>query len=104
MDAHELAASRRPDILLRQEATYSDLDDERRLKRLKADEEPLEMKGYLSPNNGGRNPTAMFIRQTTFPISERVHWAEIEPGIAVTRSAFQSHAYLVPATTGDRTA
>ncbi|MFM9647772.1 endonuclease/exonuclease/phosphatase family protein [Streptomyces galilaeus] len=71
VDAHELLASRRPDVVLRQEATYSHLEDERRLK---AASELLKMKGYLSPNNAGRNPTALFIRPSTFLTSERMKY------------------------------
>ncbi|MEV0472116.1 endonuclease/exonuclease/phosphatase family protein [Streptomyces prunicolor] len=70
LDAHhEILKPLRPDILLRQEATYSHLEDERRMKvagRL------LGMKGFLTPNSVGRNPTALFIREETFPVCERV--------------------------------
>lgn len=74
VDAHELLASRHPDVVLRQEATYSHLEDERRLK---AAGHLLGMKGYLSSNNVGRNPTALFIRPATFPTSERVKYRAV---------------------------
>ncbi|MGW8700181.1 endonuclease/exonuclease/phosphatase family protein [Streptomyces eurythermus] len=57
-----------PDILPRQEVTYSDLRDN---ARLQAGEELLGMKGYLTPNGAGRNPTALFLKPETFPVSER---------------------------------
>ncbi|MEV6810096.1 endonuclease/exonuclease/phosphatase family protein [Streptomyces sp. NPDC051132] len=68
-DAHEILKYRRPDVLLRQEATHSGAEDHRRLK---AAEELLGMRGYLTPNGVGRNPTALFIRPETFPVHERV--------------------------------
>jgi len=70
LDAHhQILKPLRPDVVLRQEATYSHLDDNRRLK---AAEELLGMKGFLSDNGAGRNPTALFVRPETFPVSERM--------------------------------
>ncbi|WP_051950421.1 endonuclease/exonuclease/phosphatase family protein [Actinacidiphila yeochonensis] len=86
--AHEeLLAPRRPDVILRQEATYSDLDGQRRLH---AAEDILGMKGFLSPNGSGRNPTALFLRPETFPRAERLeqlrYW-RTPPTIVVTQLA-----------------
>ncbi|MFB8777981.1 endonuclease/exonuclease/phosphatase family protein [Streptomyces broussonetiae] len=72
LDAHQLLKDRNPDVVLRQEATYSHLEDNRRLK---AAEDLLGMKGYLSPNGDGNNPTALFIKPDTFPVNERVTYA-----------------------------
>lgn len=70
LDAHhKILKPLEPDVILRQEATYSHLDDNRRLQ---AAEEVLEMKGFLSGNGAGRNPTALFIRPETFPTAERM--------------------------------
>lgn len=69
IDAHELLASRCPDVVLRQGATYSHLAGKRRLKAASA---LLKMKGYLSRTHVGRHPTALFIRPETFPTSEHV--------------------------------
>lgn len=67
-DAHEhILAPRRPDILLRQENTYSHLNGDRRLH---AAERALGMRGFLSPNLGGHHPTALFVRPATFDIHE----------------------------------
>ena len=71
LDAHEgILVPRRPDVLLRQEATYSHLDDERRLR---AAGDLLGMKGILTPNGSGRNPTALFLRPETFPSYETLY-------------------------------
>jgi hypothetical protein len=70
LDAHhKILKPLEPDVILRQEATYSHLDDNRRLK---AAEEVLGMKGFLSGNGAGRNPTALFVRPETFPVCERM--------------------------------
>jgi exonuclease III len=70
-DAHnQILAPRQPDIVLRQEATYSHLDNQRRLH---AAEEILGMKGILTPNGAGRNPTALFLRPETFPTHEVIY-------------------------------
>ncbi|MGP4114014.1 endonuclease/exonuclease/phosphatase family protein [Streptomyces sp. 4N509B] len=63
--AHEeILAPRRPDAIFRQEATYSDQNGNRRLH---AAEQALGgMRGWLSPNGSGRNPTALFIRPSAF--------------------------------------
>ncbi|MFJ9893570.1 endonuclease/exonuclease/phosphatase family protein [Streptomyces sp. NPDC091280] len=72
LDAHhEILKPLHADVILRQEATCSDLEDERRLK---AAGELLGMPGFLSPNNIGRNPTALFVRPQTFPVFERVKY------------------------------
>ncbi|MFF4256682.1 endonuclease/exonuclease/phosphatase family protein [Streptomyces sp. NPDC001663] len=70
LDAHhQILKPLEADVILRQEATYSHLDDDRRLK---AAGELLGMKGFLSGNGAGRNPTALFIRPETFPVFERM--------------------------------
>ncbi|MFF7476991.1 endonuclease/exonuclease/phosphatase family protein [Streptomyces sp. NPDC008092] len=70
LDAHnKILKPLEPDVILRQEATYSDLDDNRRLK---AAEKLLGMRGFLSPNNAGNNPTALLVRPETFPVCERM--------------------------------
>ncbi|MFD7713945.1 endonuclease/exonuclease/phosphatase family protein [Streptomyces sp. NPDC059786] len=71
LNAHAMLEERRPDVLLRQEATHSHLQDNRRIK---AAEHLLGMKGYLSKNNVGNNPTALFVRPETFPVHERVKY------------------------------
>ncbi|MCX4681467.1 endonuclease/exonuclease/phosphatase family protein [Streptomyces sp. NBC_01433] len=86
--AHEeLLAPRRPDVILRQEATYSHLHDQRRLR---AAEGILGMRGFLSPNGSGRNPTALFLRPETFPQAQRLeqlrYW-RTPPTIVVTQLA-----------------
>ncbi|MDW6057863.1 endonuclease/exonuclease/phosphatase family protein [Streptomyces sp. FXJ1.4098] len=73
--AHELLASRRPDALFRQEATFSHLQDNRRLR---AAGRILGMQGFLSPNGSGSNPTALFVRPETFQAPRQYqhlrHW------------------------------
>ncbi|MGY1502936.1 endonuclease/exonuclease/phosphatase family protein [Streptomyces sp. QTS52] len=70
LDAHhQLLMPLQADVVLRQEATYSHLHDNRRLK---AAGELLGMKGFLSGNGAGRNPTALFVRPETFPVFERM--------------------------------
>ncbi|WP_063761918.1 endonuclease/exonuclease/phosphatase family protein [Streptomyces sp. NRRL S-475] len=87
MAHEELLAPRRPDVILRQEATYSHLDKQRRLR---AAESVLGMKGFLSPNGSGRNPTALFLRPDTFPSARRLeqlrYW-RTPPTIVVTQFA-----------------
>ncbi|GHG95398.1 hypothetical protein Srubr_37250 [Streptomyces rubradiris] len=70
-EAHQFLAGLKPDVLLRQEATYSHL---RENARLKAAGEILGMRGYLARNGAGRHPTALFVRPATFPVSERVDY------------------------------
>ncbi|MEW2302127.1 endonuclease/exonuclease/phosphatase family protein [Streptomyces sp. NPDC006655] len=65
--AIEFLKELRPDILLRQEATYSALHGARRHR---ATCELLGMRGILAPNNRGRNPTALYLRPATFPSFE----------------------------------
>ncbi|MGC0405352.1 hypothetical protein RKD27_007996 [Streptomyces sp. SAI-126] len=70
LDAHhQILKPLEADVILRQEATYSHLDDDRRLK---AAGKLLGMKGFLSGNGAGRNPTALFVRPGTFPVFERM--------------------------------
>jgi hypothetical protein len=70
LDAHhEILKPLNADVILRQEATFSHLEDERRMK---VAGKLLGMKGFLSPNGVGRNPTALFVRPETFPVCERV--------------------------------
>jgi len=92
LDAHEgILAPRRPDIVLRQEATYSHLDNKRRLR---AAGDILGMKGILTPNGSGRNPTAMFLRPETFPSTETLYdsdaqraWWRTPPTVVKTQFA-----------------
>jgi hypothetical protein len=92
LDAHEgILAPLRPDIILRQEATYSHLADERRLR---AAGDILGMKGILTPNGTGRNPTAMFLRLETFPSTETLYdsvaqrgWWRTPPTVVKTQLA-----------------
>jgi hypothetical protein len=74
-------------VILRQEATYSHLDDHRRLH---AAEDLLGMRGFLSPNGSGRNPTALFLRPDAFPEVRRLqqlrYW-RTPPTIVVTQLA-----------------
>ncbi|MGW3579397.1 endonuclease/exonuclease/phosphatase family protein [Streptomyces olivaceus] len=67
--AHELIRSRRPDLLLRQEVTYSHDSHHRRLH---AAERALGMRGFLGTAGLGRNPTGMFVREETFEVHEHV--------------------------------
>jgi hypothetical protein len=92
LDAHEgILSPRRPDIVLRQEATYSPLDDERRLRAAGG---ILGMKGILTPNGSGRNPTAMFLRPETFPSTDTLYdsveqrgWWRTPPTVVKTQLA-----------------
>ncbi|MEV7394775.1 endonuclease/exonuclease/phosphatase family protein [Streptomyces sp. NPDC091215] len=69
LDAHhEILKPLKADVILRQEASYSHLDDDRRLK---AAGELMGMEGFLSANGAGLNPTALFVRPETFPFFER---------------------------------
>lgn len=64
--AHEdLLAPLQPDLLLRQEMTYSHIDGN---SRLHAAERALRMRGFISPNGSGRNPTGLFVRPGTFDV------------------------------------
>ncbi|MFE0179767.1 endonuclease/exonuclease/phosphatase family protein [Streptomyces olivaceus] len=67
--AHELIRSRRPDLLLRQEMTYSHDSHHRRLH---AAERALGMRGFLGTAGLGRNPTGMFVREETFEVHQHV--------------------------------
>ncbi|GAB2773527.1 endonuclease/exonuclease/phosphatase family protein [Streptomyces daliensis] len=67
-DAHELLARRAPDVLFRQEATFSHLNGNRRLHQA---EQALGMRGFLSPTGQGRNPTALFVRPSTFAVQQQ---------------------------------
>jgi hypothetical protein len=70
LDAHhEILKPLNADVILTQEATFSHLQDERRMRV--AGKLP-GMKGFLSPNGVGRNPTALFVPPETFPVCERV--------------------------------
>lgn len=64
-DAHDLLASLRPDVLFRQEATFSAADGG---SRLHAAERALGMRGFLG---GGRNSTALFVRPATVHVTAR---------------------------------
>lgn len=65
----DLLAPLRPDLLLRQEMTYSHLDGN---SRLHAAERALGMRGFLSPNGSGRNPTGLFVRPGVFDVVSQV--------------------------------
>ncbi|WP_217561570.1 endonuclease/exonuclease/phosphatase family protein [Streptomyces sp. GbtcB6] len=67
-DAHELLRDRRPDILLRQEMTYSRAEGGRRLH---AAERALGMRGFLGAPGSGRNGTGLFVRPTTFEVHQQ---------------------------------
>ncbi|MBZ3916806.1 endonuclease/exonuclease/phosphatase family protein [Streptomyces acidiscabies] len=64
-DAHDFLTGLRPDILLRQELTYSRDDGHRRLH---AAETALGMRGFLGTPGLGRNPTGLFVNTATFEI------------------------------------
>ncbi|MDH6222737.1 endonuclease/exonuclease/phosphatase family protein [Streptomyces pseudovenezuelae] len=61
---HKILKPRRPDVVLRQEASDQ--------LRLSAAARVLGMKGFLSPNGVGRHPTALLVRPQTFPIHKRM--------------------------------
>lgn len=63
--AHSLLAPLAPDLLLRQEMTYSHLNGN---ARLHSAERALGMRGFLSPNSAGNNSTGLFIRPSTFQV------------------------------------
>lgn len=67
-DAHDLLQDRRPDILLRQEMTYSHAEGGRRLH---AAERALDMRGFLGIPGAGRNPTGLFVRPSTFDVHQQ---------------------------------
>ncbi|MEU5978414.1 endonuclease/exonuclease/phosphatase family protein [Streptomyces sp. NPDC047315] len=60
-DAHNAMAAHNPDILLRQETTYSREND---CRRLKAAGDALDMRGFLGQKGSGRNPTGLFIQKS----------------------------------------
>ncbi|MDW6057859.1 endonuclease/exonuclease/phosphatase family protein [Streptomyces sp. FXJ1.4098] len=64
--AHELLASRRPDVVHRQEMTHSRADGR---ARLHAAEQVLGMRGFLGPAGRGQHPTGIFIRPETFTVT-----------------------------------
>lgn len=68
--AHDMLVSRRPDILFRQEMTYSAQNNRERLNhaiRLLGGDAG-DVRGWVSPVGQGRNPTGLFVRTSTFPI------------------------------------
>ncbi|MFD7714149.1 endonuclease/exonuclease/phosphatase family protein [Streptomyces sp. NPDC059786] len=69
-EAHALLAEHRPDVLLRQEMTYSH-DEGRRLHQA---ERVLGMRGFLGvrPQGAGRNPTGLFIRPDVLEIHREI--------------------------------
>ncbi|MFD8609648.1 endonuclease/exonuclease/phosphatase family protein [Streptomyces sp. NPDC059631] len=67
--AQELISSRRPDLLLRQEMTYS---RDSRHRRLHAAERVLGMRGFLGTAGLGRNPTGLFVHESTFEVQQHV--------------------------------
>ncbi|MER5372619.1 hypothetical protein [Streptomyces sp. NPDC002553] len=67
--AQELINSRRPDLLLRQEMTYSRDSHHRRLH---AAERALGMHGFLGTTGLGRNRTGLFVREVTFEVHQHV--------------------------------
>ncbi|NUQ95054.1 MAG: endonuclease/exonuclease/phosphatase family protein [Streptomyces sp.] len=67
-DAHALLKEHRPDILLRQEMTYSRAEGHRRLHQA---ERALGMRGFLGAQSSGRNPTGLFIRPDVFDVHQQ---------------------------------
>lgn len=64
--AHELLASRRPDVVHRQEMTHSRADGK---ARLHAAEWALGMRGFLGPAGRGHHPTGIFVRESVFTVT-----------------------------------
>ncbi len=72
-DAHEMLASKKPDILFRQEMTYSEQNDYSRLKsamRLLSGE-ARDVHGWVTPSGKGKNPTGLFLNVSKFTFLER---------------------------------
>ncbi|MFF7474586.1 endonuclease/exonuclease/phosphatase family protein [Streptomyces sp. NPDC008092] len=67
-DWHELIAEHRPDVLLRQEMTYSRAEGHRRLH---AAERRLGMRGFLGAQGSGRNGTGLFVRPEVFDVHQQ---------------------------------
>ncbi|MFD3590496.1 endonuclease/exonuclease/phosphatase family protein [Streptomyces sp. NPDC058683] len=65
---HELIAAHRPDVLLRQEMTYSRAEGHRRLH---AAERHLGMRGFLGAPGSGRNGTGLFVRPEVFDVHQQ---------------------------------
>lgn len=66
-DAHDCLREIGPDILLRQEMTYSRDEGHRRLH---AAETALGLRGFLGGEGVGRNPAALFVNTTLFDIHQ----------------------------------
>ncbi|MFE6484937.1 endonuclease/exonuclease/phosphatase family protein [Streptomyces sp. NPDC057757] len=72
--AHELLKAHRPDVLLRQEMTYSRAHGQRRLHEA---ERLLDMRGFNGAPGSGNNPTGLFVRPTVFDVREQVEHAPL---------------------------
>ncbi|GAQ54837.1 endonuclease/exonuclease/phosphatase family protein [Streptomyces acidiscabies] len=66
-DAHHFLSELEPDLLFRQEMTYS-RDKKTGNRRLHAAETYLGMRGFIGAEGVGNNPTALFSRPGTFNI------------------------------------
>ncbi|MFD6329280.1 endonuclease/exonuclease/phosphatase family protein [Streptomyces niveus] len=67
LEATTMIASLKGHAVLRQEMTHSPAGS----RRLRAAEKILGMRGFVSPNNIGNNPTGMFLREDTFQDAEQ---------------------------------
>ncbi|MFK0111625.1 endonuclease/exonuclease/phosphatase family protein [Streptomyces sp. NPDC091217] len=67
-DWHELIGDHHPDILLRQEMTYSRAEGHHRLH---AAERLLGMRGFLGAQGSGRNGTGLFVRPEVFDVRQQ---------------------------------
>ncbi|MFJ4836329.1 endonuclease/exonuclease/phosphatase family protein [Streptomyces sp. NPDC088747] len=65
--AHELLKTHRPDVLLRQEMTYSRARGKRRLHDAA---ELLEMRGFVGGQGWGNSPTGLFVRPGVFDVRQ----------------------------------
>ncbi|MFF7469908.1 endonuclease/exonuclease/phosphatase family protein [Streptomyces sp. NPDC008092] len=74
-DFHALIRGYHPDVLLRQEMTYSRAEGHRRLH---AAERLLGMRGFLGAQGSGRNGTGLFVRPEVFDVQQQFehtrHW------------------------------
>ncbi|MFJ4828739.1 endonuclease/exonuclease/phosphatase family protein [Streptomyces sp. NPDC088747] len=67
--AHQLLKTHRPDVLLRQEMTYSRANGQRRLHDA---ERLLGMRGFNGAPGSGNNPTGLFVRPDAFDVHQQV--------------------------------
>ncbi|MFI6341198.1 endonuclease/exonuclease/phosphatase family protein [Streptomyces sp. NPDC050535] len=73
-NAHELIKEHRPDVLLRQEMTYSRASGQRRLHEA---ERLLGMRGFNGAPGSGNNPTGLFLRPDVFDVHQQVDHAPL---------------------------